>query len=166
MTSDGDEATTGRRVPRLVWVVVLAAVVFGAIQLVPSRITNPPVRREPPWDSPQTRALAVAACYDCHSNQTRNFWYERVAPVSWWIKGHVDDGRRRLNFSEWDPAHSEGARAARTVTEGSMPPDYYTWLGRHPDAKLTDAQRKQLADGLIATLGVGTGEREGEHDRR
>ena len=31
---------------------------------------NPLVRREPTWDSPQTRQLAVRACYDCHSNQT------------------------------------------------------------------------------------------------
>lgn len=53
-------------------VVVGLLVLFGLLQLVPvgRQRTNPPVRREPAWDSPQTRALAVRACYDCHSNET------------------------------------------------------------------------------------------------
>ncbi len=33
-----------------------------------------------------------------------------------------------------------------------MPPNYYTWLGLHADAKLTRAERAQLAAGLDATL--------------
>src|SRR6478609_8327078 len=111
-------------------------VLFGLIQLVPYRVTNPPVRQEPPWDSPRTRQLAVAACFDCHSNQTRSYWYEKIAPVSWWIKNHVDEGRQSLNFDEWQPGRG-GGRAARTVLRGSMPPSYYMWLGLHSKAKLT-----------------------------
>ena len=54
------------------------------IQLVPygRNHANPPVRQEPAWDSPQTRELAVRACYDCHSNQTAWPWYTNVAPIS------------------------------------------------------------------------------------
>jgi hypothetical protein len=151
--------------PRLAWAILAVAVLFGAIQLVPSRITNPPVRREPPWDSSRTRKLAVAACYNCHSNTTEKIWYERVAPISWWIKGHVDDGRRKLNFSEYDPSNARGRDAARTVTGRSMPPGYYTWVGRHPEAKLTAAERQQLADGLLATLGDAGGDRQGRKRR-
>jgi hypothetical protein len=33
-----------------------------------------------------------------------------------------------------------------------MPPSYYTWFGLHGDAKLTAAQRQELADGLRTTL--------------
>jgi hypothetical protein len=128
-------------------------VLFGVIQLVPYRVSNPPVVAEPNWDSPQTRALAVAACYDCHSNQSRPLWFEKVAPLSWWITNHVEEGRSALNFSEWGTSgQGEGAReAAETVREGSMPPSNYTWFGLHPDAKLTPAERRQLADGLRAT---------------
>jgi hypothetical protein len=133
------------------------AVVIGAIQLVPMRVTNPPGRHEPPWDSPRTRQLAVAACFDCHSNQTTSHWYEKVAPVAWWIKGHVDDGRAKLNFDEWPQGQGRGSRASRTVLNGSMPPSYYTWIGLHSNAKLSAAQRQQLADGLLATLGSGGG---------
>lgn len=42
-----------------------------------------------------------------------------------------------------------------------MPPGYYTWLGMHSDAKLTPAQREELARGLEATLGPGALEGDG-----
>jgi hypothetical protein len=128
-------------------------VVFVAIQFVPYRVTNAPVAQEPPWDSPRTRVLAVAACFDCHSNQTHTEWWEDIAPLSWWITNHVKEGREKLNFSEWGTGHGEADEAAETVREGSMPPDYYTWLGMHADAKLTPAERRELTVGLQKTLG-------------
>jgi hypothetical protein len=137
-------------------VVGVVVVVLAVMQLIPNRITNPPTRHEPPWNSPQTRQLAVAACFNCHSNQTHTYWFEKIAPLSWWIKGHVDDGRRRLNFDEWQPGQG-GGRAARTVLGGSMPPGYYTWFGLHPEAKLTAQQKQELSTGLEATLGPGDG---------
>lgn len=139
---------------RLLFLVgVVALVAFGMMQLVPYRISNPSTRREPAWDSPRTRELAVAACYDCHSNEVRTPWYGRVAPVSWWLNSHVQDGRDALNFSEWNGPGGEGAReAAETVRDGSMPPSYYTWFGLHAAANLTKAQREELAQGLLASL--------------
>ena len=140
----------------LVRVALATVVVLGVMQLAPFRITHPPARSEPPWDSPATRSLAFRACGDCHSNRTTSQWYEQMAPISWWIKGHVDDGRAALNFDNW-PAGGlgKGTRAARVVQSGSMPPSYYTWLGLHSTAKLTPAERDQLARGLLATLGPG-----------
>ena len=134
------------------WVLLATLVVFGVMQLVPYRTSNPSVHDEPAWDSPRTRALARVACFDCHSNETRLAWFERVAPVSWWIKGHVDEGRDALNLSEWSTHRGEGlGEAAETITNGSMPPDYYTWLGMHSDAKLTPVERRELVDGLRRT---------------
>jgi hypothetical protein len=130
-------------------------VVFGLMQLVPYRVSNPPVTGEPKWDSPQTRALVVAACYDCHSNQTKTPWYGKIAPISWWLTNHVDNGRKALNFSEWNSTPGRKAlRAARSVQRGSMPPSYYTWFGLHSNAKLTSAQRAALVAGLTKTLGL------------
>ena len=137
-------------------VVTFASIVvaFALMQLVPYRVSNPPVQQEPPWDSPRTRALAVRACFDCHSNQTKHEWYMHVAPVSWWITHHVSNGRSALNFSAWNGVSTEQAReAADAVAERSMPPSYYTWLGRHPSAKLTKQERDELAQGLRASLG-------------
>jgi Haem-binding domain len=124
---------------------------FLAIQLVPYRIDNPPVVQEPAWDSTQTRQLAVAACFDCHSNQSHPYTWEKIAPLSWWITNHVDEGRAALNFSECTKGGGEN-EASETVRDGSMPPNYYTWLGLHSDAQLSARERQALADGLRATL--------------
>jgi hypothetical protein len=129
-------------------VLVLA---LALAQLVPYRVSNPPVKQEPTWDSSGTRALARAACFDCHSNETQTYWFEDVAPLSWWITNHVDEGRKALNFSECTPGRGEN-EASETIREGSMPPGYYTWFGLHGDAKLTASERQQLADGLRASL--------------
>jgi mono/diheme cytochrome c family protein len=127
------------------------------IQLIPYRRdhSNPPVIAEPAWDSLQTRELAVRACFDCHSNEVEWPWYANVAPVSWLVQRDVDEGRDKLNFSEWNRPHEEADEAAETVREGSMPPVYYTWP--HPDARLDDSERRALETGLLATLG-------GEHE--
>jgi hypothetical protein len=151
---DGTTPPGARRRRRLrLLVVVLAAtgLVFGLMELVPYRVDNPAVRKEPAWDSAQTRQLAVAACFDCHSNETNTYWWEDVAPVSWWITNHVKEGRNALNFSDCTRGGGE-SEASETVREGSMPPDYYTWFGLHSSASMKPAERARLAEGLAATL--------------
>ena len=113
---------------------------------------NPRVVLEPTWDQPTTRALAERACFDCHSNQTRWPWYAQVAPASWLLQGHVDEGRRVLNLSEWNRRYEEAHEAGETVVEGSMPPRSYLLL--HPEARLDTAERTALARGLDASLGA------------
>ena len=136
-----------------VTVLVIAVGVFAVIQLAPYRVDNPPVVNEPNWDSPQTRALAVTACFDCHSNESKPLWFEKVAPLSWWITNHVKEGRSALNFSEWGTSgQGESDDIVEAVRNGGMPPSNYTWFGLHNAAQLTPKQRKQLADGLQATL--------------
>ncbi|MEX0664105.1 MAG: heme-binding domain-containing protein [Acidimicrobiia bacterium] len=131
----------------------VVAVAFALVQLVPYRVTNPPVGQEPPWDSPRTLALARAACFDCHSNETDPYWFEEIAPVSWLITRDVNAGRDALNFSECEPHESEdGDDVAEVVIEEEMPPSMYTLLWLHPDAELSATERQELADGLSATL--------------
>lgn len=135
------------------WLVVaglLGAVVL--IQLVPygRNHGNPPVTQDAPWGDPAARAIAVASCYDCHSNQTVWRWYDKVAPVSWYVQNHISDGRQTLNFSEWDKPQRL-REASETVLGGSMPPRSYTLL--HPSAKLSDAQKQVLVSALEAMSG-------------
>lgn len=139
---------------------VVVFVLFGLAQLVPYRVDNPPVVAEPRWDSPETRALVVAACFDCHSNESHPYTWEQVAPLSWWITNHVREGRAAVNFSEWGTpgqGRSSAEEIVESVREGSMPPGFYTWLGLHSGAKLSPAQQAQLADGLAATLAADPG---------
>jgi hypothetical protein len=121
------------------------------MQLVPYRIHNSPVVAEPNWPNPRARELAVRACYNCHSNQTVEPWYSKIAPVSWLLTNHVNEGRDELNFSEWDSRQARAMRdAVETIEEGSMPPGYYTWFGLHKDAKLAPEEQATLIAGLQA----------------
>jgi hypothetical protein len=132
---------------------VLAAVVL-AIQVIPygRAHVNPPVRTEPAWNSPHTRDLAVRACFDCHSNETVWPWYSRVAPVSWLVQRDVAEGRRVLNFSEWDRPQREARESPKVVGAGEMPPWYYGVP--RPARALTSGERSGLVAGLEATLGM------------
>lgn len=133
----------------------LAVILMLAIQVVPygKSHTNPPVVREPAWDSPTTRALAKRACFDCHSNETVWPGYSTIAPISWLVQYDVDEGRKELNFSDWNGT-KEGEQAAKItkeVTEGGMPPLQY--FPTHPEARLTAAEKDALVKGLAATAG-------------
>jgi hypothetical protein len=127
--------------------------VLALVQLVPygRDHTNPPVTGEPRWDSAETRALAVRACFDCHSNETVWPWYTHVAPLSWLAQRDVDEGRRTLNYSEWDRGQREARESAASVRKGEMPPWFYALPRAH--ARLTPAERNRLIAGLEATFG-------------
>ena len=147
----------------LKWLLVGLGALLVAVQFVPygRAHDNPPVTAEPSWDSPVTRDLAVRACFDCHSNQTRWPWYSNIAPMSWLIQRDIDEGREELNWSEWGPG-SEGDESAETVLEGSMPPGPYVLL--HPEARLTDQEMDALVAGLVATFGSEDGDESEDDD--
>jgi len=136
--------------------VVIAGVLLLLLQVVPfgQVPSNPPVTGEPKWDSPRTRALVKAACFDCHSNETEEPWYSNVAPISWAISDHVESGRSKVNYSEFDKQQKDADKSADVVEDGGMPPDYYTRFGLHPDAHLSDAEVAELVAGLEATPGL------------
>jgi len=123
---------------------------FLLIQLIPygHQHTNPAVQQEPNWQNTQTRDLVSRACFDCHSNETKWPWYSNVAPVSWLVQRDVQEGRQHLNFSEWNQRHYEVDEISEVVHSGQMPPFYYVMM--HPNAKLTDAEKQSLIDGILS----------------
>ncbi len=137
------------------WVLVGIVALLVVMQFLPvaGAKTNPPVVAEPVWDSPQTRELAVRACYDCHSNETVWPWYSNVAPISWRVISHTNEGREHLNFSEWNIPQEDAEEAGESVRDGSMPLRVY--LLSHGEARLTDQEKAQLAQGLENTIGSG-----------
>lgn len=93
---------------------------------------------------PQVESVLMRSCADCHSNNTRWPWYSQVAPVSWFLVNHVEEGRRHLNISEWmrpgvnDPAQYAREKfhsACREVQLGRMPLTSYLLI--HRDAHLS-----------------------------
>lgn len=136
--------------------VALPVLAFAAIQLVPygRNHANPPDGTLVTFDSPATEQLAQRACYDCHSNRTKWPWYSNIAPMSWRIQRHVDEGREKLNLTAFNPGIKDMAESAgeasETVTKGEMPPNDY--LLAHPEARLSAAEKQTLVAGLDKTF--------------
>jgi cytochrome c551/c552 len=126
-----------------------------AIQAVPygKTYTNPPVIKEPLWDSPVTRALAKRACFDCHSHETIWPAYAKIAPFSWLVQYDVDEGRSELNFSDWKGTRKgeQAAKISKEISKGGMPPLQYMPL--HPEARLSAVEKEALVKGLATTAG-------------
>jgi mono/diheme cytochrome c family protein len=132
--------------------VIVGIVVFVAIQFVPygRDHSNPRTAQELEWNTPQTRELAQDGCFACHSNLTEWPWYTSIAPASWLTQHDVEDGRAKLNFSEWQrPQDANLEEIVDVLRSNDMPPWQYRLV--HKEARLTEAQRQQLERGLVAS---------------
>lgn len=140
---------------------LVALVGFLLLQLVPYGWgrSNPPVVADVAWPSPAAAELARAACYDCHSNETRWPAYAYVAPMSWLVRRDVERGRDELNLSLGGRVDDD---AAEVVADGSMPPRSYTLL--HRQARLTDEERQVLVEALTAVASASEGEEDAGDD--
>jgi len=152
-----DKSTTNTRLLLVFFAATIGTLIV--IQAIPygKNHTNPPINGEPAWSSPRTRELMVRACFGCHSNEVEYPTYASVAPISWVVQSHIDGGRSKVNYQEWN----SGERADDTIEviqNGSMPPSFYTTFGRHPEAKLTKAEVAELIAGLKATPGFNEGD--------
>jgi hypothetical protein len=92
-------------------------------------------------------SLLKTSCYDCHSNEVKYPWYTNVAPVSWWIKNHVNEGSRHLNFSIWGTYNGRRQdkklkECVEMIEEDDMPMTSYTLI--HGDAALNKEQKEKL----------------------
>lgn len=115
------------------------------IQIFQPQRTNPPVvssrslgvHVDVPVD---VQSALLRACGDCHSNQTHWPWYSHVAPLSWVITDDVNEGRRHMNFEDWearqdpDQADERIAGICKEVQQNGMPPFSYRIV--HKDLQL------------------------------
>ncbi|MEC5172071.1 heme-binding domain-containing protein [Chryseobacterium nepalense] len=115
-------------------VLTVILVAFIIIQFFPIDKTNP--APTPGMDflkikNTQTEIakLIKVSCYDCHSNETTYPWYSNIAPASWIMKNHIDEGRKELNFSTFamyeqkDQAHKL-QECIEMVESKEMPLDF------------------------------------------
>lgn len=99
--------------------------------------------------SPEVRMMLQNTCYDCHSDNTRYPWYNTVAPISFFLSKHVDEGKDELNFSIWD-TYSDTRKSHKleevveVLENGEMPLKSYTWV--HSEAQLTADQRNAVIE--------------------
>jgi hypothetical protein len=134
------------------WVFRIVLIGFIGIQFFQIDRSTPPVNPQKDFVNmmnPPTEVgnLFKKACYDCHSYETKYPWYSYVAPVSWWIGHHIEEGRRHLNFSVWGN-YSQGKASHKLeecieeIAEGEMPLSSYSII--HSGSELSPQQVKEI----------------------
>src|SRR6266704_565777 len=141
-----------KRVLKIV-AISLVVLVVGIQAIRPAR-TNPAVDESQTINAktqmtPDVASILDRSCRDCHTNKTVWPWYTNVAPVSWWLSNHVNDGRRILNMSEWgklDPDRQDRKlrQICDEIQDGVMPLSSYTPM--HPGSKLSEQDKKTLCE--------------------
>ncbi|WP_298476697.1 heme-binding domain-containing protein [uncultured Maribacter sp.] len=102
--------------------------------------------------SKEVRVILEQTCYDCHSNNTNYPWYNNVAPVSYWLSNHIKDGKKHLNFSEWENYSNKKKdhkleEVLETIDTSEMPLKEYIWT--HEQAKLSEEQKKLIKEWVL-----------------
>ena len=129
-------------------IVLIIVVLFLVIQIIPVDRSNPQAAEGLSIAAPpEVKAILKNACFDCHSNETVWPLYSYVAPISWFVAHHVDEGRDEFNLSVWQQIEAKkqrkiAAKMIEEVEEGKMPLSSYLWL--HKEARLSEQQKAKL----------------------
>lgn len=83
------------------------------------------------------------SCYDCHSNYTVYPWYVNINPVGLWLRYHINQGKKAINFSDlsgFDKRKLDHRLGdiAEQVEKAEMPLSSYTMI--HTYAKLDSGE--------------------------
>lgn len=140
------------------WLLISLICLFILIQLKRPARSNPAVEEAQTIEAhtqitPEVKDILSRSCNDCHSHKTVWPWYTNVAPISWWIADHINEGRRNMNLSQWGKLdNNRQDRKLRQicdeVEDGAMPLSSY--LPMHPKARLSDQDKKTLCDWTAA----------------
>lgn len=112
------------------------------LQFIDQPLEVKPVLKE--IDAPEeVIAILEQSCYNCHSNEPKLQWYDKISPISLKVKADVERAREVMNFSEWgnlsEAAHKGKMWAIYNMVEGGkMPLKGYSLF--HPEAKLTASE--------------------------
>lgn len=138
------------KILKIIALVLLVA--FVGIQFVPTTRNQSDTVPETDFmlvnNVPKTiqKKLEVS-CYDCHSNNTQYPWYNKVQPVTWFLEGHIKEGKAELNFNEWDSLSTRRRKSKlrsiiKQVESGEMPLSSYTLI--HSDAKFSKEETNEI----------------------
>ena len=124
-------------------------ITFILMQFIRVEQTNQAVEKDLEIKAPlEIMTMFKNSCYDCHSDEVKWPWYSQIAPFSWTIKNHVNNGRKWLNFSIWETYTEEEKekklKGIYRTAYAIMPLPTYIWL--HKEADLTKEQRSLIRD--------------------
>lgn len=136
-------------------IALVILVIFIAIQFIPYQKNISETAPHPisgSYNIPDNvQTLLENACSNCHTNSSEYPWYASVEPIGYWLNSHIQDGKGHLNFDEFThrPLAWQNHKFEETiemVEEKEMPLPSYTYLGLHPEANLSDAERQIIID--------------------
>jgi len=124
-------------------------IIFVVMQFIRPNKENSAVDKNLEIKAPlEVMNILKTSCFDCHSNEVVYPWYSSIAPFSWVISTHVNNGKKALNFSTWEnyspELKDEKIKAIYRTAYASMPLPSYMFL--HEDANLTKEQRSMIRD--------------------
>lgn len=130
------------------------AIIFVILQFFQIDKTNPVVDESKDFLKTQNTPQAIASiiktsCYDCHSNESNYPWYSNLQPAGWFLKNHIDEGRKELNFStfadyELKKQDHKLEECIELIEKNEMPLSSYTII--HTQAKLDETKKNQLIE--------------------
>ena len=124
-------------------------IVFVVMQFIRPNKENSAVDKNLEIKAPlEVMNILKTSCFDCHSNEVVYPWYSSIAPFSWVISTHINNGKKALNFSTWEnyspELKDEKIKAIYRTAYASMPLPSYMFL--HENANLTKEQRSMIRD--------------------
>ncbi|PQL90067.1 heme-binding domain-containing protein [Apibacter sp. wkB309] len=127
-------------------VLLYGIIIFLSFQLIQIDKENPSVNKKIDYNqithtTPEIQKILKKVCYDCHSNEVNYPWYSSIAPVSWFIKEHVNQGKEYVNFSEYGKYNRYqkehiNSSLYRVIENKTMPLNSYLWM--HKEANLSE----------------------------
>lgn len=135
-------------------IALVLLVVFVGIQFIPTERNQSDVVQKSDFllvnNSPENiGSLLQVSCYDCHSNNTRYPWYNKVQPIAYFLERHIKEGKAELNFSEWE-AYSNRKKNSKLrsiisqIQDDEMPLYSYTLI--HRDAVYSDSEKEMVIE--------------------
>lgn len=100
------------------------------------------------------QSILQNACYDCHSNNTNYPWYVNIQPMAWIMKRHIDNGKAKLNFSEFGnnttrKRISKLKEISNQIKDDEMPISSYRLM--HKNANLTKEEKVLIMEWMNKT---------------
>jgi hypothetical protein len=100
------------------------------------------------YDVPNNiQKMLKTSCYDCHSNNTKYPWYNKIQPVAWFLEHHINEAKEELNFSEFGSYSAKKQNhkldeIIDEIKEGEMPLKTYKIM--HSEAKFSKEEKDTL----------------------
>lgn len=144
-----------KRIKTIIKVIVLILFIgFIGLQFIPKTLNQSseilPTDLTKTFEVPNdVQNLLKTSCYDCHSNNTEYPWYNRIQPAARFMEGHIADGKKELNFSEFGDYSTRRQKTKlksiiSQIRDDEMPLPSYLYI--HWDAKLSEQEKKRLTD--------------------